>query len=61
MIDFDVAVVLLFTTLTIEDQLILRSTGILASLECRLWNTQLLLWGFFLCSTWNIVALTFER
>ena len=26
-----------------------------------MWNTEFILWGLFLSSTWNIVSLTFER
>ena len=61
LLDFAVSIILLLTTLSITDSEALRNTGLIASIECRLWNTQFLLWGLFLCSTWNIVVLTFER
>ena len=38
-----------------------HSSGILGDLECRLWNTEFLLWALFFASTWNIVCMTLER
>ena len=52
---------LLLTTVTIRDTHAIHHDGILGELECRLWNTQALLWGLFKSSTWNLVALTIER
>ena len=53
--------VLLLTTLTIRDTYSLHNDGILGTIECVMWNTKFMLWGLFASSTWNIVALTFER
>ena len=61
LIDLAVSFVLLSTTLIINDPFKIHNTGILGLLECRLWNTKSLLWGLFKSSTWNLVALTFER
>ena len=55
------SVVLLLSTLTIKDPYQVRNTGILASLECRLWNTEFLLWSFFIASTYNMLMMTIER
>ena len=61
MIDFAVSVVLLTSTITVKDPYKVHNVGILGWIECRVWNTKLLLWGLFTSSTWNIVVLTFER
>ena len=61
LIDLAVSFVLLLTTLTIKDHFKIHNNGILGWMECRLWNTKSLLWGLFKSSTWNLVALTFER
>ena len=53
--------VLLLTTITVRDTQIIHNDGILATLECQLWNTKFLLWGLFIASTWNIVTMTIER
>lgn len=37
------------------------SSGWLAHLECKLWNSQALLWGPFMSSTCNLICLTVER
>ena len=36
---------LLLTTVTIKDALHTRFDGILADLECSIWNGEMLLWG----------------
>ena len=61
LIDLVVSVILLTSTLTVTDTHTLHNDGILGEIECRLWNTKLFLWGFFISSTWNMVSLTFER
>ena len=52
---------LFIDSVTVRDTYLIHHKGILGELECRLWNSQLLLWGFFVSSTWNLVTLTFER
>ena len=61
LIDFFASVILLILSLTVEDPSEVHRDGILGQLECRLWNTEFLLWGLFFASTWNIVAMTIER
>ena len=61
LLDFVVSVVLLLSTVTVKDPYKVYNEGILGWMECRMWNTKFLLWGLFTSSTWNIVALTFER
>ncbi len=39
----------------------MHSTGWLAQLECKLWNSQVLLWGPLLSSSCNLACLTLER
>ena len=46
---------------TVEDPSQIKSDGIRGQLECLLWNTEFLQWGFFFASSWNIVAITVER
>ena len=53
--------VLLLITLTISDAYSLYNDGILGTIECVMWNTKFLMWGLFLSSTINIVAVTIER
>ena len=53
--------VLLLITLTITDVYSLYNDGILGVIECTMWNSKFLMWGFFLSSTINIVAVTIER
>ena len=60
-LDFAVSSMLFIDSVTVGDTYLIHHKGILGELECRLWNSQLLLWGFFLSSTWNLVTLTFER
>ena len=60
-IDFFASVVLLMSSLTLENTGRIHSKGILGELECRLWNTEFFLWALFCASTWNIVAMTIER
>ena len=60
-LDFAVSIVLLLLTLTVEDSYKVKNNGVLGWIECRLWNTEFLLWGLFGSSTWNIVLLTLER
>ena len=60
-LDLAVSIVLLLTSLTIRNAYVVRTTGLWASIECGMWNSKLLLWGFLISSTWNIVAGTFER
>ena len=61
LLDFSVSVVLLLSTLTVKTTFYMRHSGILKYLECVVWNTYLPLWGLLVSSTWNLVALTFER
>ena len=61
LIDFAVSMVLLLSTLTVRDPYIIHNDGVLAWVECRMWNSKFLLWGLFKSSTWNLVVLTFER
>ena len=61
LLDLTVSTLLLLVTLTIKDKYLLRNTGLLGEIECRLWNTELFLWGLFDSSTWNLVVLTIER
>ena len=49
------------STVTITDFYKVHNTGILGWIECHLWNNELLPFGLFLSSTWNIVILTVER
>ena len=60
-IDVAASVVLLLSTLTIKDPYQVWNTGILASLECRLWNTEFLLWSLFISSTYHMIMMTVER
>ena len=60
-IDVSASVVLLLSTLTIKDPYQVRNTGVLASLECRLWNTEFLLWSLFIASTYHMIMMTVER
>ena len=52
---------LLLVTLLIRDTHVIHQTGVLGEIECRVWNSQAILWGLFDSSTWNLVTLTFER
>ena len=61
LIDLVVSIILLTSTFTVRDTHTLYNDGILGEIECRLWNTQMFLWGFLTSSTWNMVSLTFER
>ena len=61
LLDFMVSVILFLSKLTTSDIYRVHNAGILGELECRLWNTQLFLWSFFFCSTWNLVSMTYER
>ena len=61
LLDLAVSIVLLLNNVTLKDAFAVKSTGIMASIECGVWNSQLLLWGFLISSTWNIVMGTFER
>ena len=60
-IDAVASVVLLSSTLTIKDPYQVRNTGILGSLECRLWNTQFLMWSLFIASTYHMIIMTVEN
>ena len=60
-IDAAASVVLLSSTLTIKDPYQVRNTGFLGSLECRLWNTQFLMWSLFIASTYHMIIMTVER
>ena len=61
LLDFSCSSALLVSTVTITDFYKIHNTGILGWMECHLWNNELLSFGFFLSSTWNIVVLTVER
>ena len=61
LLDFSCSSTLLVSTVTIIDYYKIHNTGILGWMECHLWNNELLPFGFFLSSTWNIVVLTVER
>ena len=52
---------LVASMLTINDTHDTYSNGILGVLQCKLWNSQMFLWGLFISSTINLVSLTFER
>ena len=60
-LDFGCSLALLVSTVTITDIYKVYNKGILGWLECYLWNNELLSYGLFLSSTWNIVLLTVER
>ena len=60
-LDFMAADVLLLATVTVGNTQLTYSDGILATLECQLWNSKFLLWSLFNLSTWNIVTMTIER
>ena len=61
MLDCSCSLALLVSTVTITDFYKVHNTGILGWIECHLWNNELLSFGLFLSSTWNIVILTVER
>ena len=61
LLDFTSSLVLLLSSVTITDFYKVRRTGILGWMECHLWNSELLSFGLFVSSTWNIVVLTIER
>jgi len=42
-------------------ELLPRMDGVAAELFCRLWLTQILLWGLIISSTYNLMAISFER
>ena len=52
---------LLLRSLILRDEYKVRNTGVPGLVESLLWNTRFMLWGFFVPSTWNLVAMTFER
>ena len=52
--------ILILASLFREDLLPLMD-GVAAELFCRLWLTQILLWGLILSSTYNLMAISFER
>ena len=60
-LDFASSLVLLLSSVTITDFYRVHHTGILGWMECHLWNSELLSFGLFVSSTWNIVILTIER
>ena len=60
LLDFAVSVFLLLSTLTMKNRYKVHSQGIVAWIECRIWNSKLFLWVFFVSSTWNTVVLTIE-
>ena len=60
-LDLAVSMTLLLVTLLIRDTHVIHQTGVLGEIECRVWNSQAILWGLFDSSTWNLVTLTFER
>ena len=61
LLDFAVSVILLLKTLTVKDTHFIHSSGLRGEIECRLWNTELFLWGLFDSSIWNLVQITIER
>ena len=61
LLDFSCSLTLLLSTATIADLVKIHNTGILGWIECHIWNNELLHFGLFLSSTWNIVLLTVER
>ena len=61
LLDFSCSSLVLVSTVTITDFYKIHNTGILGWMECHIWNNELLSYGFFLSSTWNIVVLTVER
>ena len=54
------SLILLLTTLTIEDYNYTRNHGIWGDLEYAIWNSKLFLWGPLVSSTYNLVCLTVE-
>ena len=52
--------ILILASLFREDLLPLMD-GVAAELFCRLWLTQILLWGLIISSTYNLMAISFER
>ena len=61
LLDFSCSLALLLSTATIADLYKINNTGILGWIECYIWNNELLSFGLFLSSTWNVVVLTVER
>ena len=61
LLDFSCSLALLVSTLTVRDVYKVHHTGLLGWMECYLWNNELLSFGLFLSSTWNIVIITIER
>ena len=61
LLDCASALVFLISTVTIADVYKIHNTGILGWIECHLWNSELIYFGLFVSSTWNIVVLTIER
>ena len=61
LLDFSCSLALLLSTATIADLYKIHNTGILGWIECYIWNNELLSFGLFLSSTWNVVVLTLER
>ena len=59
LLDFSASFFIAFTAFFRESGHI--PPGILRELFCRLWLTNWPLWGVFVSSTYNLVALTFER
>ena len=60
-IDFFASVILFLLGITVKDPSYIHNHGVLAQLECMLWNTEFLQWGLFFTSAWNIVSMTVER
>ena len=61
LLDFAVSVILLLKTLTVKNTNFIHNSGLHGEIECRLWNTELFLWGLIDSSTWNLVQITIER
>ena len=61
LLDFCASVILLSSSLTVTDHYFVQDDGTVGWMQCHIWNSKLLLWAFFGCSTWNIVSLTIER
>ncbi len=60
-LDFVCSLSLLLTSVTVRDDSRLSSSGVLAELECKLWNSKPFLFGPMVSSTYNLVLFSVER
>ncbi len=59
--DLFCTLVLFLSSFTIVNHHITHSSGWVGELECRIWNSEALLWAGLNSSTWNLVCLAVER